>query len=298
MADGSDDLLGFVASMGGERALRVEAEPRRGGYVRLRVAEAERRQANARRSLCRGHRHRDAPQREGRQALGTSTWPPRARADLRSPRHDRRRLRHPGGHAGPHVRSARHLQARERCTWTRWGVHGRGMALFSVKENAVSAAVASSGVGLGSSIKVVTDATQLSERRDQSTWPSVGEDEDGVQSCVRGPHNIIRTCCDFALEERGTCEVYLGSPAEIASHGTHEGRLLRRWRRPSLHRLPLGASRARAPQGRRGRERASRRLPRPLGSRCQSVRRTASWAGRSKPLRSVLSRLTHKARAR
>ena len=24
MADGSDDLLGFVASMGGERALRVE----------------------------------------------------------------------------------------------------------------------------------------------------------------------------------------------------------------------------------------------------------------------------------
>ena len=44
MADGSDDLLGFVASMGGERALRVE-ENLGEGYVRLRVAEAERRQA-------------------------------------------------------------------------------------------------------------------------------------------------------------------------------------------------------------------------------------------------------------
>ena len=44
MADGSDALLGFVASMGGERALRVE-ENLGEGYVRLRVAAAERRQA-------------------------------------------------------------------------------------------------------------------------------------------------------------------------------------------------------------------------------------------------------------
>ena len=38
------DLVGFVASMGGERSLRVE-ENLGEGYVRLRVAEAERRQA-------------------------------------------------------------------------------------------------------------------------------------------------------------------------------------------------------------------------------------------------------------
>ena len=37
-------LLDFVASMGGERALRIE-ENLGAGYVRLRVAEAERRQA-------------------------------------------------------------------------------------------------------------------------------------------------------------------------------------------------------------------------------------------------------------
>ena len=44
MGSADTDLLGFVASMGGERSLRVE-ENLGEGYVRLRVAEAERRQA-------------------------------------------------------------------------------------------------------------------------------------------------------------------------------------------------------------------------------------------------------------
>ena len=64
---------------------------------------------------------------------------------------------------------------------------------------------------------MVTDVNTLAERADQSSWPSVGTDEDGRESCVRGPHNIVRTCCEFALEERSTCEVYLGSPAEVVA---------------------------------------------------------------------------------
>ena len=44
MAGSDNGLVGFVASMGGERNLRVE-ENLGEGYVRLRVAEAERRQA-------------------------------------------------------------------------------------------------------------------------------------------------------------------------------------------------------------------------------------------------------------
>ena len=44
MAAVSSDLADFVASHGGEGSLRVE-ENLGGGYVRLRVAEAERRQA-------------------------------------------------------------------------------------------------------------------------------------------------------------------------------------------------------------------------------------------------------------
>ena len=149
-------------------------------------------------------------------------------------------------------------------------------------------------MGLGSSIKVVTDATQLSERRDQSTWPSVGEDEDGVQSCVRGPHNIIRTCCDFALEERGACEVYLGSPAEIAATArmraasSVDGADLlfidSLSELPVLERLKVAAD-------------ASELLDvcRALGLEMSERTAHRIVGGQIKPLRSVLSRLTHKA---
>ena len=44
MFDSASSLVDFVASMGGERSLRVE-ENYGDGFVRLRVAEAERRQA-------------------------------------------------------------------------------------------------------------------------------------------------------------------------------------------------------------------------------------------------------------
>ena len=44
MGDSPANLMDFVASMGGERKLRVE-ENLGAGFVRLRVAEAERRQA-------------------------------------------------------------------------------------------------------------------------------------------------------------------------------------------------------------------------------------------------------------
>lgn len=291
MADGSDDLLGFVASMGGERALRVE-ENLGEGYVRLRVAEAERRQAKhdvrcvediviemLRNARDAGARHiYVATTREG---------------DLRS------LVIIDDGSGIPEDMQDRIFEARvtsklESVHMDRWGVHGRGMALFSVKENAVSAAVASSGVGLGSSIKVVTDATQLSERRDQSTWPFVGVDEDGVQSCVRGPHNIIRTCCDFALEERGTCEVYLGSPAEIAATArmraasSVDGADLlfidSLSELPVLERLKVAAD-------------ASELLDvcRALGLEMSERTAHRIVGGQIKPLRSVLSRLTHKA---
>ncbi|MGI6229571.1 MAG: ATP-binding protein [Tractidigestivibacter sp.] len=207
-------LVDFVASMGGERALRVE-ENLGDGYVRLRVAEAERRQAkhdircveDAVIELLRNSRDAGAKHifvstaREG--TIRTTT------------------ILDDGSGIPPEMQErvfeARVTSKLESVHTDRWGVHGRGMALYSVKENSVSARVVSSDVGKGCSIQVVTDATKLTERADQSTWPQVGEDDDGNRSCVRGPHNIVRTCCEFALEEYGTCEVYLGSPAEIVA---------------------------------------------------------------------------------
>lgn len=34
---------------------------------------------------------------------------------------------------------------------------------------------------------------------------------------MRGPHNIARLCCEFALQEKDSCQVYLGSISEIAA---------------------------------------------------------------------------------
>ncbi len=146
----------------------------------------------------------------------------------------------------------------------RWGVHGRGMALFSIRQNTLSSQVVASGPNMGTSIRVTADTDALSERADQSTWPQTAKDESGVQntlssqvvasgpnmgtsirvtadtdalseradqstwpqtakdesgvlSCVRGPHNIARTVCEFACEELHDCDVYLGSPTEIAA---------------------------------------------------------------------------------
>ena len=207
-------LADFVARMGGERSLRVE-ENLGEGYVRLRVAEAERRQAkhdircveDVVIELLRNSRDAGAKRiylatsREG--GLRTTTI-----LD--------------DGSGIPKDLQERIFEARvtsklESIHVDRWGVHGRGMALYSVRENAESARVASSAPGKGASISVVTDAAKLPERADQSTWPTLGVDEDGRRTCARGPHNIIRTCCEFALEEYGACEVYVGSPAEVAA---------------------------------------------------------------------------------
>ena len=53
----------------------------------------------------------------------------------------------------------------------RWGVHGRGMALFSIRQNTLSSQVVASGPNMGTSIRVTADTDALSERADQSTWP-------------------------------------------------------------------------------------------------------------------------------
>ena len=214
MADDSLELAAFVSQMGGERALRVE-ESFGHGYVRLLVPEAERRQAqhdirciedvviellrNARDAQAR--RIYVATTREGN--LRTLTMLDDG-CGIPADMHE-------------HVFEARVTSKLDAMRMDRWGVHGRGMALFSVRENAREAAVLSSGEGLGCAIRVLSDASSLKERKDQSTWPHLGTNDDGEKACKRGPHNIIRTCCEFALEERGSCEVYLGSPAEIVA---------------------------------------------------------------------------------
>ena len=208
----SNDLLGFVSSLRGGDGLRVE-ETLGDGYVRLRVSEAERRQAK--------HDVRCMEDaviellRNSRDAQATRIFVGTAReGDLRTI------VVADDGVGIPPEMHARVFDARvtsklDTMRMDRWGVHGRGMALFSIRENARSAEVMRSGVGCGCALRVVFDVSQLPERADQSTWPTVTGDVGNYT--IRGPHNIYHTCVEFALEERGTCNVYVGSPSEVLS---------------------------------------------------------------------------------
>lgn len=112
------------------------------------------------------------------------------------------------------------------------------MALYSIRQNTDSARVIASAPGLGSIFSVVSSFSRLSEKRDQSSAPSVTVNEDG-KPVLRGPHNIMRTVLEFAIDERDGVAVYLGSPAEIVStlywlgnsavSNTAEGVFLRNW---------------------------------------------------------------------
>ena len=208
-ASETDGLLGFVSSLRGGDGLRVE-ESLGDGYVRLRVSEAERRQAK--------HDVRCVEDaviellRNARDAGATRIFVGTAREG------DIRTLVVVDDGAGiPPDMHARVFDARvtsklDTMRMDRWGVHGRGMALYSIRENAHSAEVMRSEVGCGCALRVVFDVSSLPERADQSTWPKVTGDAKNYT--VRGPHNIYRTCVEFALEERGTCNVYVGSPSE------------------------------------------------------------------------------------
>ena len=161
MAGAEKDLLSFVSAMGGERALRVE-ENLGEGYFRLRVSEAERRQAKQdvrcvedaviellRNARDAGARHvYVATSREG--DLRTTTVLDDG-AGIPEDMHER-------------VFESRVTSKLDSVRTDRWGVHGRGMALFSIRENAVSAGVASSVPGGGAAIRVVTDAQRHNPR--------------------------------------------------------------------------------------------------------------------------------------
>ena len=210
----ANDLISFIASMSGEGNLRVE-ENLGEGFVRLRVSEAERRLAkhdiqhvediviemlrNARDAGA-AHIYLATSKEEGVRTLLFIDDGCGIPADM----HER-------------VFDARVTSKLESMKMDRWGVHGRGMALFSIKQNVREASVLTSAPGLGSAFRVVVDLSELPERADQSTWPQAAKDEDGAFVCVKGPHNIIRAACEFSLEERRGCSVYVGTPTEIAA---------------------------------------------------------------------------------
>lgn len=199
-----------------DEAVRPRVETDLGhGFVRLMTAEAERRQA--------AHDIRSSEDvviellRNARDAHASHIFLATAREG------DRRRIVVvDDGDGIPRDMFSRVFEPRvtsklDAVHMDKWGVHGRGMALYSIAVNAASACVADSVEGGGASIAVETDVLKLRERRDQSAYPSFRVEGESGNVLVTGPRNIARTACEFALDCRGRCSVCYGSPTEIAA---------------------------------------------------------------------------------
>lgn len=217
----ADNLADFVAAVSGEDRLCVE-ESLGGGFVRLRIAEAERRQAR--------HDIRAVEDivvemlRNARDAQAKNVYLALSReADVKTLVFLDDGVGIP---ASLHelVFEPRVTSKLETMVMDRWGVHGRGMALYSIRCNTLSSQVVSSEEGLGCSIKVEVDLRELPEKADQSTYPKLERDEEGELAVGRGPHNVVRCVVEFALEHRDQLNVYLGSPTDILSRLCERGR--------------------------------------------------------------------------
>lgn len=209
----NDNLLNFVGAVSGEAYLKVE-ESLGEGYVRLRTSEAERRQAK--------HDIRSVEDvvvellRNARDAHAQRIFIATTREG------DRRLLTMiddgvgiPASHHET-VFEPRVTSKLDTMVMDRWGVHGRGMALFSVRANTATCRIAASDTHRGTAVTLFAENELLPERADQSTWPIVERDESGILRVIRGPHNIIRRVLEFACEHP-ELDVYLGSPAEVAA---------------------------------------------------------------------------------
>ena len=209
----SSSLQDFIEEANAGSHLRVEHDFG-GGYVRLRTSEAERRQAaqdiqcseNVVLELLRNSRDAHAKHvflATAREGTIRSITVIDDGDGVPENMHD-------------HIFEPRVTSKLDTSHRDAWGLHGRGMALFSIAENAKGAHVAASAPELGCAIHVETDTTTLPEKTDQSGFPRFLQDEDGTVR-IRGPRNILRTACEFAIEARDACRVFVGSPAEIAA---------------------------------------------------------------------------------
>jgi hypothetical protein len=209
-----DSLLDFVSSVSGDQYVKVE-ETLGDGFVRLKVSEAERRQAK--------HDIRSFEDvvvellRNSRDAHARRVYVANSReGDLRTLTVIDDGV---GVPAAMHERvfEPRVTSKLETMVMDRWGVHGRGMALFSVRSNVVEARLVASEAHKGSALVIVSDASKLPEKADQSKWPTVERDpETGRLRVGTGPHNIVRRVVDFAVEHPNL-ELYLGTPTEIVA---------------------------------------------------------------------------------
>lgn len=208
---GERDVIDFVTQITDAARLRIE-ENLPHGFVRLKVAEAERRQAqhdirsveDIVTELVRNARDAGA----GRVLVGFQKEQGRYRKlavidDGRGIPMDMHQI----------VFEPRVTSKSEDFEEDRYGVHGRGMALFSIRSRAMSAEIVYSEPDRGTAIRVMVDTKRVPERSDQATMPRIDMTDAGAD-VGSGPHNVARVLLEMSVDCPGI-DFYLGSFAEV-----------------------------------------------------------------------------------
>lgn len=218
MADTENNsLLNFVANLTGDQYLKIEEDFGQ-GFVRLNISEAERRQAK-----------HDIQSMEDivLEMLRNSRDAGASMVFVASSKEDnliRKVTIIDDGDGIPvelheKVFEPRVTSKLEKIITDRHGIHGRGMALFSISEVADEVELVFSSPGRGSVFRVETSIGLLHEKKDQSTYPTI-KYRNGEPIIIKGPHNIIRTVLEFSLDNQHL-EIFLGSPTEILATMCH-----------------------------------------------------------------------------
>lgn len=94
-----------------------------------------------------------------------------------------------------------------------YGFHGRGMALFSIKLNADLVKITFSDYKKGCCIFLDIDLNKIPEKKDQSLNPQIIETDEGIK-LFGGINNIIKIIMEFALHNKNI-NFYYGTPSQI-----------------------------------------------------------------------------------
>ena len=208
---GERELIDFVSSITDAARLRIE-EKLPHGFVRLKVAEAERRQAQ----------HDIRSVEDIVTELVRNSRDAGARNVMVGFQKEQGRYRRItvlddgcGIPSDMHqlVFEPRVTSKSEDFEEDRYGVHGRGMALFSIRSRAEEARIVSSAPDRGTVISLIVDTDKVPERSDQATLPRM-ENVDGAREVGPGPHNVPRVLLEMSVDSKEV-DFYIGSFAEV-----------------------------------------------------------------------------------
>jgi hypothetical protein len=216
---GDGELIDFVSSITDAARLRIE-EKLPHGFVRLKVAEAERRQAQ----------HDSRSVEDIVMELLRNSRDAGAKNVLVGFQKEQGRYRKitviDDGCGIPEELHQLAFEPRvtsksDHFEEDRYGVHGRGMALFSIRSRAESATIVCSRQGCGTAITLTVDTEKLNERADQATLPRL-ELVDGIEEIGPGPHNVARVLLEMSVDYKET-DLFLGSFAEALATARYLG---------------------------------------------------------------------------